>query len=550
MNTPTDPLRRSLLSAPLLLAGTALAGCGGLRAPGGGGSPADGAGSGGTGGGPPGLVVASAEELGTFNPVAGYGDQGGTPIYEGLLRLHSTDPEKLPELRPALAAAEPTPNDDLTEWRVPVREGVTFHDGSPCGAEDVVATYRAVLDPDSASPVIGNYEMIESVEAEGDEVVFRLRHPYVDLPTRLLLGIAPRKRLTGGPATESSLNREPIGTGPMRLAELTASQATLERHEEHWARETGTVPRLVLTQVTDEAARAQQVRAGEVDGTVLPPKLAVKTAEQADGAELVRARTADWRGVSLPRASALAQDTAGRMALNLAVDRQAMVDAVLGGQGVPAATPVSSVYGEAHEEITFDHDPAEARRLLEDAGWTPGPDGVRTKDGERASLTVAHDPADTVRRDLATAFADDLQEIGVEVTVRALTWDEIEKQVDDLAILLGGGDSPYSIDTQLHPTLHSPVEGAAFYYNPGGYGSAEMDQLLDDARAEPDEGRRAALYRKVQQLYADDPTYVVLAFVDHTYVSRSHGYETGELVVEPHAHGVGWGPWWNVGAWT
>ncbi|WP_374928008.1 ABC transporter substrate-binding protein [Kytococcus sedentarius] len=540
--------RRSLLAVSTAITATALAGCG-LTAPGGGGDTSGGSDDGSAEGGDhPALVVAGTEELGAFNPVSGYGEQGGTPLYEGLLRLKSTDPEQLPELEPALATEAPTASDDLTTWRVPVREDVTFHDGSELGPEDVVATYEAVLDPASASEVAWAYDMLESVEADGNEVVFHLKDAYADFPSRLLLGIAPSEKLDGGPATESSLNREPVGTGPMRLTSLEPTEATLERFDDYWG-ESGAVPKLTITRVPDEGTRAQQARTGEIDGTILPPKLAESTAQASEDLELVTASTADWRGVSFPAKAAIAQDPATRIAMNHAVDRQAMIDTVLGGHGTPAATPVSSIYGDAYEDVQFEHDPQKAEQMLDEAGWKPGKDGIRTKDGERAEFTVAYDPKDSVRRDLATAFAEDLKKVGIDVSTKAMTWDEIEPQYEDLAILLGGGDKPYSIDSQVFSAVHTPLEGAAFYYNPGGQGSDQLDELLEQARTETDAEARDELYRQVQQEVAKDPNGVYLTFLEHTYVHDAHGYSTGDLVVEPHAHSVAWGPWWNVGAW-
>ncbi|WP_462419076.1 ABC transporter substrate-binding protein [Kytococcus sp. Marseille-QA3725] len=543
--------RRQLLITSAAITASALAGCG-LSTPGqgggaseksGGGSPASGDGE------HPALVVAGTEELGTFNPISGYGEQGGTPIYEGLLRLRSKDSEELPELEPALAAEEPTSSEDLTQWRVPVRQDVPFHDGSTLEPKDVVATYRALLDPESGSEVAWSYDMIEKVEADGREVVFTLKYPYADFPSRLLLGIAPAKELTGGPATESGLNREPVGTGPMRLTSLKPTEAVLERFDDYWGEPTA-VPKLTIMLVDDEGSRAQQVRTGEIDGTVLPPKLAAATAKAGDGLELATAKTADWRGISFPANSAFAQEAGNRVAMNHAVDREAVIKTVLGGHGTPAATPLSAVYGDAYEDLSFEHDPEKAEKLLEDAGWTAGSDGIRTKGGERAEFTLVYDPKDSVRRDVATAVADQLGKVGIEVTPKAMPWDDVEKQYEDLAIVLGGGDKPHSIDSQLYGQLHTPIEGAAYYYNPGGHGSEEVDQLLDKARREPDEKKRDDLYRTVQQRYMEDPNAVIVAFLEHTYVHDPHGYSTGELVVEPHAHGVAWGPWWNVGAWT
>ena len=92
--------------------------------------------------------------------------------------------------------------------------------------------------------------------------------------------------------------------------------------------------------------------------------------------------------------------------MNLAVDRQGMITSVLGGRGRPASTPVAGVYGAVYDpSAVFAHDPAAAEKMLDDAGWVKGADGVRVKAGRRAAFTVAYRPTDLVRRDLATAFA-------------------------------------------------------------------------------------------------------------------------------------------------
>lgn len=525
------------------------------------------------------LVLADAYELGGFNPVSGYGELGTSPLYDGLMALESTGADTLPRLVPALASAAPEPNVDLTVWTVPLRSGVRFHDGSTFDAADVVATYEAVLDPASASPIASSFDMLASVSggpttptiappgaspasttspastpnpgtqpAAGEQVTFTLKYPYADFPTRLLLAIAPSEKLTGGPASESSLNREPVGTGPYRLTELSAERAVFTAFAEHWrgAPQVGTLTTVYLP---DDNTRTQRVAAGEFDGTIVPPALA-RTFEGRAGYEVVSAKSADWRGVSLPADNPFTADPAVRIALNHAVDRQAMVDVVLAEYGAAAYTPVSAAYGDAFDpDATFVYDPGAAKAMLADAGWTPGPDGVLVKDGDRASFTVAYRPTDTVRRDLATAFAADMKRIGVEVTLEGLDFDRIEPRVRNLGILLGGGDKPYSIDTQVYPALHTQSLGAPVWDNPGNHGSPAMDALLDQARRTTDDAARTDLYRQVQRAYLDNPSYVFLVFLEHTYAIREDDWQRGPLTVEPHSHGVGWGPWWNLASW-
>ncbi|WP_245545737.1 ABC transporter substrate-binding protein [Nocardia higoensis] len=500
---------------------------------------------------PDGIVLADGYELGGYNPVAGHGEAGESKIYDGLLRL--VGGAGMPTFEPALAARLPDVAEDGLSWTLRLRAGVTFTDGTALDAADVVATYRAILDPASASPLSTAFEMIESVEATGPaDVRFALRYPYAAMPAKLLIGIAPSERLTGGPAAESTLNTDPVGTGPYRLESLRPDQAVLVANENYWDG-APQVKRLTLVHVADDNSRAQRLLAGEVDGANLPPRLAAGFTDRA-GFEVSANTSADWRGVSLPVGDPVTGDPAMRAALNRAVDRQAIVDHVLAGYGRPASTPLPSAYGPAYDiGAGFPYDPPAAERLLDDAGWRRGPSGVREKDGVPAEFTLMYFPEDTLRRDLAQAFATDADRIGVRVNVRAVDRAGLPDRLPADAGLLGGGDLPFDPDPQVYKTLHSryadPAVGSP-YDNASGYVDPAVDEALDAARRTRDPAERAAEYRRVQQAYLDRPGYVMLVFLDHTYVRADTGYTGAVPILEPHSHGAGWGPWWNLRDWT
>ncbi|MPV49688.1 ABC transporter substrate-binding protein [Pseudactinotalea sp. HY160] len=519
------------------------------------GGPATGSGAGsGAGGEDPGaagetLVLGDPQPLGGYNPINGYGELGVSPLYDGLLRPQSSTDGALPALVPALAAADPVGNADSTRWEVDLREGVTFSDGSAFDAADVVATYEAVSDPASASAVAAAYDVIGSVTAlDRHRVRFDLTHPYSAFPVLLLLGIAPSEALTGGPAVDSALNRAPIGTGPYVLADLSADQAVFEAREDYWRGEPE-VSRFVVAHLPDDNARAQRMRAGGLDGTVLPPRLAA-TFEGVDGVQVVSARSADWRGVSLPATNPFTADEAARIAMNLGADRAGLIADVLAGRGRPAHTPAAAVYGDAFDPAaTFAYDPDRARTMLDEAGWLPGPDGIRERGDDRAEFTLMYPASDSLRRDVATAFAADMAALGIRVELEGASWDRMDARLPDVAILFGGGDKPYDLDTQLYGVLHSRGPETAPYDNPAGLTIPGVDAALDRARRSLEEGERAEAYRAAQAAYIDHPTHVLLTFLDHTYVIADDDWDRGPLVLEPHSHGVTWGPWWNMAGW-
>ncbi len=285
-----------------------------------------------------GLVLADGYELGGYNPVAGFGAAGEAKMYDGLVRL--TGGTGMPGFEPSLAAEMPTANADATVWTVKLRDGVTFSDGSTFDAADVVATYKAILDPASASEARSSYDMISDVVAVDDSTVeFRLAYSYAPLLTKMLIGMVPSESLaTPGLAAESPLNTAPVGTGPYTLADLSPDRAVFEANENYWdgAPE---IKKLTLLYVPDDNTRAQRMVSGEIDGTNLPPLLA-NTFSGKDNMSVTAHQSADWRGLSLPTNNPVAGDKAVRMALNLAADRQSMIDNVLGGHGRVAATPI------------------------------------------------------------------------------------------------------------------------------------------------------------------------------------------------------------------
>ncbi|WP_260840167.1 ABC transporter substrate-binding protein [Gordonia pseudamarae] len=509
------------------------------------------------------VVVLDNNPLGTYNPVNNHGRNGESRIYQGLFRVQPGQPDTQPDITPLLAAGPAVPSDGNRTWTVRTRTGVTFSDGSPFGPDDVVTTYRALINPAVASTELVRWQNLHTVDATGpDEVTFRLKDPSPEFDRLLLTGIAPSERLDAEkattpdavPAKDSSLNTDPVGTGPYELTDLRADQAIFEARDDYW----GSVPaigKIVIRHVEDENSRAQQLRNGEGDGTLLDTRLSKAFDNNKDFT--VSSRTsADWHAITLPAAHPFVGDQTVRTALNLAIDRQALVDGALDGHGTPNSTFLAPFYGNAYDkskEIPFDR--AHAEKLLDDAGWTRGSDGVRAKDGRRAEFDLIYfTNVGETRKLLALATTSELDKIGVIAhPVAKNSADVSDEDYRTTPLVLGGGSQPYSIDAQLYTVLHStfaePGVGAK-WDNASDYVNKELDAALDAARVEPDAATRDALYRKAQASYAATPGMLQLAYVKHVYVSRDMGWKEPGVALEPHSHGVEFGPWYTIADWT
>ncbi|MFI5429767.1 hypothetical protein [Aeromicrobium sp. UC242_57] len=137
--------------------------------------------------------------------------------------------------------------------------------------------------------------------------------------------------------------------------------------------------------------------------------------------------------------------------------------------------------------------------MLEDAGWIRGKDGIRAKGAERAAFTLMYRPTDLVRRDLSAAFASEVLKPGVDVTIQGVDFAEAEPRVATDSILLGGGDTPYDVDSQIYKMLHSSYpEAGSFYDNPSKYADPKMDAVLKRGRTSLDGPERVAAYHEAQ----------------------------------------------------
>ncbi|WP_033341474.1 ABC transporter substrate-binding protein [Catenuloplanes japonicus] len=490
------------------------------------------------------FVVATAGEPDTLNPILGFGTDGASLIFDGLVARDATN-----TLVPALAAQLPTVSPDGKTITVPLRPGVAFHDGSPLTSADVVFTYRSVLDPSVDSTLRSDLDMIDRVEApDATTVTFTLKYAYAPFLQRLVLGIVPAAALQGQDVNTAAFNRQPIGTGPYRLTSWTPGDRLVLAANTAYYGGAPANDTVVVAFVGDDNVRAQRARAGEFDAVELAPKLASGFGDVA-GYAVHRVPTADYRGVMLPMGAPVTGDLAVRRALNTAVDRAAMVTGVLGGAGEPAFGPVppGSAYAEPSVVGTAGGDVAAAARELDAAGWTAGADGVRAKGGQRAAFILMYPAADSLRKELALAVVADAEKVGVEVTPEGLTWDAIRPRMKDDALIMGYG-TPYDPDFVSYKLFGGQFAGQG-YFNPGSYRNAAVDRALQDGRDHADPAARKAAYAVFQQQLAADPPWVFLTYLQHTYVVR----DTVNGVtprVEAHEHDVANSLWWNIASWT
>ncbi len=394
-----------------------------------------------------------------------------------------------------------------------LRDNVRWHDGAPFTSHDVSFTYDAIMDDRVASPRKSDYELILSMETPDPRSVRVVyRRPFSPaleswmtsiLPAHLLENVAPDQ-------WPLKFNRAPVGTGPFKFAEWRTNQFVRVARNDDYFRGRPHLDGIVFRTLPDPLTLRLAFETRQVDFWAADP-WAVGTFRKDARFTLFSApgNSYNYTGWNLRRP--LFQDHRVRLALAHAVNVEQMIRYVLYGYGSQSTgifTPEMWFFNPRVRP--FGYDPEKARRLLDDAGWKPGPDGIRAKDGERFAFTLITNNGNAVRSDIATLVQADLKTVGIEVKVEMYEWAVFLKNFvnkgDFDAVVLGWGLGQGFDQFQIwHSSQTGPEQ-----LNMVGYKSAEADRLLEAIREEFDREKIIAMCGELQQLIYDDQPYLFL----------------------------------------
>lgn len=454
-------------------------------------------------------------------------------LFNGLT-AHDGDNQVVPGL------AESWDYDETTyTYTFQIRDGIRWHDGEPFTAKDVQFTIEAIMDPDNGSENAPNYEDVEEITVVDDQTIsFRLAEPNVAFLEYMTMAVLPSHLLEGEDMQESDFFRHPVGTGPYKLERWDVGQSIVLTKNEDYYLGAPKIDTVIFKIVADDNAQAMQLESGELDLALLDPKNAANF-EGRDGFTCYDMTTADYRGILFNFANDYWTENRDLIpAVCCALDRQAIIDSVLLGQGMAAYSPLQRNRYNNENVERYDYDPDRARQILEGAGCVQGDDGFYTRNGEPVGFTISVMAGEQDRIDIAQAAAQQLREVGIQCTV------EIPAQMDwggQMACLIGWG-SPFDADDHTYK-----VFGTGKGANYSSYSNEKVDEYLTLARQSDDPAVRGEYYGKFQEELAKDPAYAFLCYIDANYVSNSNIQGIAADTVLGH-HGVG--IFWNIHQWT
>lgn len=420
-------------------------------------------------------------------------------VYEGLIAR-----DENMDFKPMLAT-EWKQVDDVT-WEFKLRQGVTFHDGTPFNADAVKATIGRVLDEKVGSPRAGQYKMVTEVNVVDEYTVqFKLAYPFSPLLSILANHegsmISPKAIEQYG----KDLSKHPVGTGPFVFESWTPGQEiVLVKNDNYWG-EKVKFNKAVFKVVPEDTTRIAMVETGEANIAEPLPVTEIERVKNSPQLDLYRTTGLGTDFIGFNNKKKPFDDVRVRQAINYAIETDAIIQGVYNNIGTKANSAMSpKVLGYSESLKGYSFDPNKAKALLKEAGY---PNGFKTTiwTGDRKE-----------RINAAEVIQSQLKGVGIDVELKVLEYGaylDAEDNGETDMFISGWGNATGDADYNQYNLFHSASLGkggnTTFYVNP------EVDKLIEQGRQEQDTEVRKQIYAKALQIEADEAPMVPIRNLEH-----------------------------------
>ncbi len=462
---------------------------------------------------------------------------GSTQIFDTLVEFAPGTTE----VQPALAERWDVTADGL-EFTFHLRRGVKFHDGTPFNADAVKFSFDRQFVEDHPYFDLGPWQywgymdmssIIDRIEVVDDYTVkFFLQKVEAPFLANLAMDFAAIVSPTAVAQYGIEFKNKPVGTGPFKFVSWTKDDnIVLDANKDYWG-EGPYLDRVIIRVIPDATARYLALKNGEVDVIDFPSAEDLELMEADPNIELIQQAGLNVGYIAMNNDKAPFDNKMVRQAMNYAIDRQAIVDAVYGSAGQVAKNPLPPTMWSYNDSIDpYPYDPAMARKLLAEAGF---PNGFTT---DLWAMPVAR-PYNPNARRIAEIVQADLAEIGVEAEIVSYDWGTYLDKVDAGEHMMGmlgwtgdNGDPDNFLFVLLSAAAADAGGNIAFWRNP------RFNELIIEAKETFDQTRRTQLYEQAQVLFHEDAPWVPLAHSVVTVPVRTNVrnfviYPTGKRVFQ------------------
>jgi len=408
-----------------------------------------------------------------------------------------------------LLAEEWSKSADGLEWTFKLREGVTFHDGTPLDAEVVKFTFDRLMNPEIAVPQRSDLGPLEKAEVVSKyEIKLVLGKPYGPFLRSLATTLAAIVSPKAVEESDQKFANHPVGTGPYEFKNWAKGKAiVLEKNDDYWG-EGPNFQSLKFNIVTEVATREMMLRSGDVDIAYMPPAPDIPSLRRDPDIEVKSIPSTRMMYVFLHTKEKPTSNKKVRQAINYAIDKEAIVEKILMDQGEPVTAPIPSSFFGYHRIGSYEYDPEKAEELLAEAGYA---------DAE-IKLKFLH-PSGRYMLDkkVAQAIQSYLNDVGIKVELMTMDWPSVIKHImipleedppQDMEFL-GWGPAVLDAHFTLYSLFHSSQQPPSIA-NTGFYGNEKVDQLLDEALSETDTAKRKELYKQACEIIWEEAPIIFL----------------------------------------
>lgn len=435
--------------------------------------------------------------------------------------------------------------------RFRLRRDIRWTDGKPLTARDVEFTYKLMIDPKTPTAYAEDFLAVKEFKLTG-EYSFEVRYdkPFARALVTWASAILPRHLLEGQDLLKTPLSRKPVGAGPYVLKEWTAGNRLVLAANPDYFEGRPYIDEVVTRIVPDQSTQFMELKSGNLDEIALSPQQYLYQTGGPDFDQRFRKfkyLSSAYTFLAYNLKSPLFTDVRVRRAFLYAIDKDEIVRGVLAGLGQATGGPYKPGTWAYDESIPANEfDPAKAKALLAEAGWTKGPDGMlRDAKGRAFSFTILTNQGNSQRIKAAIIIQSRLKDLGIKVEIRTVEWAAFLKEFVDKgrfdAIILG-----WTIvqDPDIYDIWHSS-KAQPGGLNFVGYKNAEMDELLERGRRMLDQKKRRPLYERIQQILHEEQPYCFL------YVPMALPMVSSRVMgIEPAPAGISHNfiRWWIKGA--
>jgi peptide/nickel transport system substrate-binding protein len=401
-----------------------------------------------------------------------------------------------------------------------LRKGVKWHDGAPFTSDDVLFTYRKMIDPKTPTAYAEDFKQVSRVSAPDPHTfIAEYDKPFSPALASWGMHILPKHLLEKyADISKSPLNKKPVGTGPYRFLEWKTGEKVVFEENPDYFEGRPYISRVVIRVIPDPATMFLELKSGGIDYMGMTPLQFTRqtgTAEFRNSFTKYRYLSFGYTYLGFRLSHPFFSDKRVRQAMAHAINKQEIIDGVLFGLGQEATGPYKPGTWAYNPDVKkFPFDTGKAKALLAEAGWKPGTDGTLEKGGQKFRFTVLTNAGNESRAKTAAIIQQNLAAAGIHMEIRTVEWaafinEFVKKRKFDALIL--GWTIPQ--DPDLFDIWSSTKTGPD-ELNHIGFANPEVDRLLEQGRRTFDMDQRKKAYFRIQEILAEEQPIVFLYVPD------------------------------------